>query len=493
MKIRPIFIFTMRYHFMLLFAMLAVVACSETSEIEAGKSAFALHGELEDCLADSVNIYETDGFAYHQIKSTPLIKSGSSATFRFSGKVPQKGFYLIGTSLNNLTPLILGGEEEIKLVGKGTNFSRSTQLLNSPQNENYAKLKVQVAKVNRRTDSIMQMQARLYVGEKTPKRQKEELYQAFQYIRNEQAKFRDSLKKADPYLAKIADMSLFPIFEVENNLQKYPNALKHFANEYFYAIDFKSPELNYMFPLRENVITYTRTLCAAQENFIGKDSVFLFLDNLLDKAPKDSRTYRLLLSGIMQGLSDQESQFFPKYAQLYAKQYPQEKAINAENSQKFGKITETEKQKQQFAKGSVPPEINLPSPEGETVKLSALLGQYVLLDFWGSEFIPSRRQIPYYVHLYKRFHGRGLEIVSVGIEQDKNAWLKTIREEKMTWKHASDVQYWQSPIVETYLLKSLPSNYLLDKEGKIIAKNIYGKDLERKLEGLMIIPKKGEK
>lgn len=484
----------MRYYsYLIIFCIaLYLVACSEALEIEAGKSAFALHGELEDCLADSVNIYETDGFAYHQLKSTPLIKSGSSATFRFSGKVPQKGFYLIGTSLNNLTPLILGGEEEIKLVGKGTNFSRSTQLLNSPQNENYTKLKQQIAIVNRKTDSIMQMQARLYIGEKTPRKQKEELYLAFQYIRNEQAKFRDSLKKADPYLAKIADMSLFPIFEIENNPQKYPNALKHFANEYFYAIDFKSPELNYMFPLRENVITYTRTLCAAQEHFIGKDSVYLYLDNLLDKAPKNSRTYRLLLSGIMQGLTDQESEYFPKYAQLYAKQYPEEKAINAENSQRFSKIDESEKQKKQFVKGSIPPEINLPSPEGSMVKLSSLLGQYVLLDFWGSEFVPSRRQIPYYVHLYKRFHGRGFEIVSVGIEQNKEAWLKTIREEKMTWLHASDNQYWQSPIVETYLLKSLPSNYLLDKEGKIIAKNIYGKDLERKLESLLI-PKKGEK
>ncbi len=478
-----------RFHILLFFAIFSGVGCSETSEIEAGKSAFALHGELEDCLADSVNIYETDGFAYHQLKSTPLIKSGSSATFRFSGKVPQKGFYLIGTSLNNLSPLILGGEEEIKLVGKGTNFSRSTQLLNSPQNENYAKLTLQIAKVNRKTDSIMQLQARMLNGEKLSKRQKEELFEAFQYIRNEQAKFRDSLKKADVYLAKIADMSLFPIFEIENNPQKYPNALKHFANEYFSAIDFKSPELNYMFPLRENVITYTRTLCAAQENFIAKDSVYLFLDNLLDKTPKDSRTYRLILSGIMQGLTDQESQFFPKYAQLYAKEYPQEKAINSENAQRFSKITETEKQKQQFAKGSVPPEINLPAPDGIAVKLSNLQGQYVLLDFWGSEFVPSRRQIPYYVHLYKRFHGRGLEIVSVGIEQNKENWLKTIREEKMTWLHASDLQYWQSPIVETYLLKSLPSNYLLDKEGKIIAKNIYGKDLERKLEGLMIVPK----
>ena len=100
------------FYFFLFFLALYFVACSEESEIEAGKSAFALHGELEDCLADSVNIYETDGFAYHQIKSTPLIKSGSSATFRFSGKVPQKGFYLIGTSLNNLKSAVAGETHE---------------------------------------------------------------------------------------------------------------------------------------------------------------------------------------------------------------------------------------------------------------------------------------------------------------------------------------------------------------------------------------------
>lgn len=478
----------MRYlsYLFLILIIHTLVGCKETPITEAGKSAFVLQGELEDCLDDSVRIYETDGFAYHKLKSTPLIKSGSSASFYFSGKVPLKGFYLIGTSLNNLTTLILGGEEETKLVGKGTNFSRSTQLLNSPQNENYTKLKGQVASVNHKTDSIMQMQARILGDARATKRQKEELFAAFSYLRNEHKKFRDSIKKADPYLAKIADLSLFPIFEVENNPQKYPNALKHFANEYFATTDFKSPDLEYMFPLRENVITYTRTLCNAEERFIGKDSVHIYLDRLLDKAPKETRTYRLILSGIMQGLTDQESEYFPKYAQIYAKQYPEEKGVNSENLQKFSQINETSTQKKQFEKGSIPPEINLSSPTGTPISLSSLKGQYILLDFWGSEFVPSRRQIPYYVYLYKRFHLKGFEIVSVGIEQDKNAWLKTIKEEKMTWLHASDIQYWQSPIVETYLLKSLPSNYLLDKEGKIIAKNIYGKELERKLESLLI-------
>lgn len=131
------------------------------------------------------------------------------------------------------------------------------------------------------------------------------------------------------------------------------------------------------------------------------------------------------------------------------------------------------------------PEISLPDPEGDTIKLSSTRGSYVLLDFWASWCSPCRIENPNLVRAYNTFHDRGFQIYQVSLDRTKDAWIRGIQDDKLErWIHVSDVKYWNSMVVPLYKIESIPANYLLDKEGRIIAINLRGEDLQQKLAEL---------
>jgi peroxiredoxin len=131
------------------------------------------------------------------------------------------------------------------------------------------------------------------------------------------------------------------------------------------------------------------------------------------------------------------------------------------------------------------PEIALPSPKGDTIKLSSTRGSYVLLDFWASWCSPCRVENPNLVSVWKLYHNNGFQIYQVSLDKTKEAWIKGIQDDGLEkWIHVSDVSYWQSVVVPLYKIQSIPANFLLDKEGRIIATNLRGDALQRKLAEL---------
>ncbi len=136
--------------------------------------------------------------------------------------------------------------------------------------------------------------------------------------------------------------------------------------------------------------------------------------------------------------------------------------------------------------GKIPPDIALPTPDGDTLQLSSLRGKVVLLDFWASWCGPCRRENPNLVKEYNRFHRKGFDIFQVSLDRTKEAWLNGIKQDHLEqWHHVSDLGYWQSSVVKLYHIQGIPTNYLLDKNGKIIAKNLRGQALAQKLEEIL--------
>ncbi|MEA5404934.1 TlpA disulfide reductase family protein [Arcicella sp. DC2W] len=135
--------------------------------------------------------------------------------------------------------------------------------------------------------------------------------------------------------------------------------------------------------------------------------------------------------------------------------------------------------------GSEAPEIAMKTPDDKVLALSSLRGKYVLLDFWASWCGPCRRENPNVVRMYNKFKDKNFDIFSVSLDQEKDSWLKAIEKDGMTWKHVSDLQYWNSAAAVAYGVQGIPATFLLDKEGKIIAKNLRGEELERKLEEIL--------
>lgn len=131
------------------------------------------------------------------------------------------------------------------------------------------------------------------------------------------------------------------------------------------------------------------------------------------------------------------------------------------------------------------PEINLPSPDGEMIKLSEYRGKYVLLDFWASWCPPCRRENPNLVKIYDQYTNKDFEIFQVSLDKSGELWRKAIADDHLNWINVSELKYWDSEVVKQYKISSIPANFLLDKDGIIIAKNLSGSELKEKLEDLL--------
>jgi peroxiredoxin len=128
--------------------------------------------------------------------------------------------------------------------------------------------------------------------------------------------------------------------------------------------------------------------------------------------------------------------------------------------------------------------------EGKPVKLSSFKGKYVLLDFWASWCKPCRMENPNVVKVYNQFKTKNFTVLGVSLDQSKDAWVKAIQADKLTWNHVSDLQQWNNAAAQMYHIQSIPGNFLIDPNGKIVARDLRGEDLEKKLCELLGCDKK---
>jgi peroxiredoxin len=136
--------------------------------------------------------------------------------------------------------------------------------------------------------------------------------------------------------------------------------------------------------------------------------------------------------------------------------------------------------------GQKAPDFTMNDVEGNPVSLSSKLGpKLLLLDFWAAWCGPCRQENPNIVKVYQEFNKKGFDVFGVSLDQTKDAWVKAIADDNLTWTHVSDLQYWSNAAAKVYAVNSIPASFLLDETGTIIARNLRGDALYDKVKEVL--------
>ncbi len=160
-----------------------------------------------------------------------------------------------------------------------------------------------------------------------------------------------------------------------------------------------------------------------------------------------------------------------KYSEEIKSKFPNNKAVQLFVEKMAGLKT--------VSVGQPAPDFELNSPDGSPIKLSQYKGKYVLLDFWASWCGPCREENPNIVKQYKAFAAKGFEIFGVSLDDNKEDWVRAIRSDNLQWNHVSDLKRWDSKVAALYKVDAIPASFMIDRSGKIVAKNLRGADLEK--------------
>ncbi len=458
---------------LVLFGALLLVACGGNKTVS--ETSFEMSGELVGCTSDSMRIYALDGFLLKTIASAPIEQKSGKSTFTLSGEIPAKGLYWLGESSQNMRSMVLGGEAGIIVTGACGKLQQ-TKLVNSPANDNFEAAHGTFFKYLNQYNGLTR-QISQFGGAATP-----EMSQQLKALYAKQQAIVDSLATTDPLTSKALALYLGAgPFDPTNNPNNHSDALSYFAGEFWSKVNLQDPVYNYIPILADQTQSYVQNLL--QTN-LTKDKVADYLENFFAKLPSGSQAQQNAMARALYMMEQSRFKHYGKFASQFVNTFPNDPnvpRINQVKTQLAQYFRQKEEEERLFAVGATPPEIELNTPEGRKMKLSDLKGKVVLIDFWASWCGPCRRENPNVVRVYNEYKKKGFEILGVSLDKEKGKWVKAIKDDNLTWLHVSDLGGWASKAAKAYKVSGIPMTFLIDRDGKILAKGLRGPQLEQKL------------
>lgn len=412
--------------------------------------------------ADKVYLYEHVGLAKKIVASAG--KSGADSAYVLTIPAGPARFYSVGANEQSTAKIILGEEKQVTLWGN-TQFMHKARTVNSPANKAMEALQ---ERINQFATESAQVRAQFNASTGNMRKTMEE--RVLQLGQRKQ-KFLDSLKTANPLLWRSASLQITPDYAGQGGSESdfYAKEWFRYANMSDKSIE-SIPDVYTAF---EAFVLQQLQLSVAHEKAVQA------AEAQLAALPAEGNARRMAQGGIVAALKSTNSPQYPMAAKKYLDTY---------RNKDFGEIPALDnevKKASTFLTGFEAPDLAGMTPDSNQFSLKQLRGKIVLIDFWASWCGPCRKENPNVVANYNKYHEKGFDILGVSLDREINSWRNAIKQDGLPWHHISDLKGWQSSHAALYSVTSIPQTLLVDREGKIIARNLRGEQLGAKLKELL--------
>lgn len=426
---------------------------------------------MDSCPLDTMGLFFLDGVSIRQIARTPVLRDSSGASFVMNFSNISPGFYFVGGGEpTNTRQVLLGIDRVVVLEGAWENFFQA-KILGSRANDALQQA-LQIA------DQLQQQSNQLnrqYQAAKNSGQDLAVLTENMNQIDQQKLALLDSLNQVHPLLKKALALRTYLI---SPDIQaKYTSELDFFASTYFSQATLSDSAYFHMPLFNEAFQSYGFTLGSISS--LPHEGLLEYCERYLSQLPTGP-AHKMAILGLSAGFREKNEDAFVHFAQQYLSTYgPSDNPVFAQQ------LTQEISTKKALVIGATAPDLSLPTPAGDTLAISDLRGQVVLLDFWASWCRPCRMENPRVKAMYEAHKDEGFTILGLSLDRSQEAWEKAIEDDQLPWHHVSDLLFWSSIAAKTYKVSSIPYTVLLDREGKIVAKGLRGPALEAKLNELL--------
>ena len=453
-------------HWIFLGLLLPIVASCQSSQKTKSTSKTLAPMVTVTCILkgcqDSIRLMQFEG-AY--FKTLQALKP-TSDTFYFQLPKNKHQFLYIGSNAQQKKAIILGQEDGVVLQGNCRGIT-GAKIANSPINKTYENTYAEINKIKGKMNAAVSHFRKTF---RDPEKVKPAI-EKMKAVDKEKMELLQKTKETSPFVARVVALESYTTFHSDR--KGHADELSHFVNTYFEHADLTHADYNSVPYLFEGFKNYATTLSSIN---IPKAQMEAHLDSTLNKIPQDQRAFRYALGGTMVALQGRNHPSFLTYGKRFVEKY------GSDNDPFIAQLKNKIDGAKSFLTGAVAPDFKMNTPEGKEMSLSELRGKVVLVDFWASWCGPCRKENPSVVKMYNRFKEQGFEIIGVSLDRKKDRWVNAIKKDGLEWHHVSDLKGWQNRAAQMYGVRSIPHTVLLDREGKIIARNLRGDVLERQVE-----------